>query len=223
MRTWLVVLAAMAAPAMAQEPPTLDGKAVLSGKAGEVLAGGVATKEQVRGLIVAAISDGMSPEDSDFFREVAAGAAVNAVVDGTTMRVAPLAGDALALAKLIAAPPNLNTLYKAHGEPMLQMIEMSRWGDLGKNRVTGFMANKLYAAWTKSDVRNAYNAWVSEFSGINNAMGQIADPAVKTEAKLLFKSAMEQVFAKCKADGREPPALFLYDIAFISVGQPQMP
>ncbi|MDP3739214.1 MAG: hypothetical protein Q8R02_17620 [Hyphomonadaceae bacterium] len=215
----LAVAAMLAAPAVAQTP--LDGKAVLLGKAGEALAGGVATKEQVRGVIVAAIGDGLSPEESDFFKEVAAGGAVDAAVGGKTVRVGPLTGDALATARLIAAPPNLNTLWKERGEPTLQLIEMARWGDAPRNRVTGFMANKLYSAWTKSDVLHAYTPWVQEYAGINNALSEIADPAVKTEGKLLLKSAVEQVFAKCAADMRVAPPLFLYEFALVSVGVPR--
>lgn len=143
MRTWVVMLAVLAAPAMAEGAPVLDGKAALSGKAGEALAGVIATKEQVRSIIVAAISDGLSPQEADFFKEAAAGGAVDAAASGKTVRVGPLTGEALATAKLVAAPPNLNELYKTHGEPMLQMVEMSRWGDAGKNRVTGFMAQAL--------------------------------------------------------------------------------
>lgn len=222
MRAWVLVsLVLFAMPAAAQ--PALDGKATLSGAPGDVVAKGVTTKDQVRAVIVAAIGDRFSAEETDFFNELASGAAVNVVANGKASRVAPLTGEALALAKLVAAPPNLNTLWKARGEPMLQMIEVSRWGDTGKSRVIGFMGNNLYASWTRSDVRNAYSDWVSTFSAVNNSMSEIADPAVKTEAKLLLKAAMEQVFAKCKADGREPPALFLYDIAFLSVGQPQLP
>ena len=215
----LAAAVALLAPAWAQS--ALNGKSVLPGAAGEALASGFATKEQVRAVIVAAIGDGLSPEETDFFKEVAAGVAVDAAVAGKTVRVGPLTGDALATAKLVAAPPNLNSLWKSHGEPMLQMVEMSRWGDAGKNRVTGFMANKLYAAWAKSTVVTAYREWMAEFTGVQNAMDTIVAPAVKTEAKLLLKSAMEQLFAKCKADGREPPPLFLYDLAFTSVGTPR--
>jgi hypothetical protein len=214
----LTAAAMLAAPAFGQA--ALDGKATLSGKAAEALGSGISTKEQVRGVIIAAIGDGLSPEESDFFKEVAAGGAVDTFAAGKTVRVGPLTGDALAIAKLLIAPPNLNTLWKSHGEPILQMVEMSRWGDFGRNRVTGFMANQLYAAWARSEVRTAYRDWVSEYAGVTNAMDTIADPAVKTEAKLLLKAAVEQVFAKCKADGREPPPLFLYDLPLISVGVP---
>ena len=82
------------------------------------------------------------------------------------------------------------------------------------------MSNKLYAAWSKSAVRTAYREFVSEISGVSNAILEIEDPAVKTEAKLLLKSAMEQLLAKCKADGRDPPPRFLYDIPLESVGVP---
>lgn len=221
MRTWVATFVVLAAPAMAQEAPVLDGKATLSGQAGEMVTAGPATKEQVRGLIVAALTDKISAEELDFFRELASGGAVDTAAGGKMVRVGPLGADALTVAKLIVAPPNLNTLYKSHGEPMLQMLEMSRWGDAAKNRVSGFMANKLYAAWMTSSVNNAYRDWVPEYLGIVNAMDTIADPAMKTEAKLLLKSAIEQVFAKCKADGREPPPLFLYDLALIPVGVPR--
>jgi hypothetical protein len=66
----------------------------------------------------------------------------------------------------------------------------------------------------------AYHDWVSEYAGVSNAMDSIMDPAVKTEARLLLKSAVEQVFAKCKADKRVAPPLFLYDLPLVSVGVP---
>jgi len=134
--------------------------------------------------------------------------------------VEALKGDVLAIAKLMSAPPNLNTLWMQAGEPTLQLVEMSRWGDPAKTRISGFMSNKLYVAWSKSTVQNTYSPFVSEFAGINNAVMAIADPAVKTEARLLLKSAVEQVFASCKKDGREPPPHFLYAFAFESVGVP---
>lgn len=217
----LAALVMLAAPAVAQ--PVLDGKATLSGKTAEALANGVATREQVRAVIVAAVSDKLQAEETDFFNELAAGAAVDVAVDGKTSRVGPVTGEALGVVKLVAAPPNLNTLWKSPGEPMRQMLEMSRWGDWGRSRVTGFMGNKLYSAWTKSSVMNAYTAWVQEFAGVNNAIMAIADPAEKTEARLLLKTAMEQVLASCKTDGREPPQVFLYNYALESVGQPKLP
>lgn len=210
-----------AAPAVAQ--PVLDGKATLSGATAEAVANGVATREQMRAVIVAAISDKLQADETDFFNELAAGVAVDVVVDGKTSRVGPLTREALEVVTLIAAPPNLNTLWKAQGEPMRQMLEMSRWGSWGRDRVTGFMSNKLYVAWTKSTVPTAYTAWVQEFAGVNNAIMAIADPAEKTEARLLLKTAVEQVLASCKTDGREPPQAFLYNFAFESVGQPKLP
>lgn len=217
----MVALAAamfVAAPAFGQA--ALDGKATLSGKAAEALGSGISTKEQVRGVIIAAVGDGMSPEESDFFKEVAAGGAVDTLAAGKTVRVGPLAGEALAIANLLVAPPNLKTLWKSPGEPILQMVEMSRWGDFGRNRVTGFMANQLYAAWARSSVMTAYRDWVSEYVGVSNAIDSITDPAVETEARLLLKSAVEQVFAKCNADQRVTPPLFLYDLPLLSVGVP---
>lgn len=217
----LAAFVLLAAPALAQ--PVLDGKATLSGATAEAVAKGVATREQMRAVIVAAISDKLQAEETDFFNELAAGSPVDVAVDGKTSRVGPVAGEALGVVKLIVAPPNLNTLWKSQGEPMRQMLEMSRWGDAGRNRITGFMGNKLYLAWTKSSVMNAYTAWVSEFAGVNNAIMAIADPAEKTEARMLLKAAIEQVLASCKTDGREPPQAFLYNFALESVGQPKLP
>jgi hypothetical protein len=212
----------LAAPALAQAP--LDGKAVAGGPVGDALRKAVTSPgiaaEEMRQVMRAMIARQIPADDKDLLAELAAGAAVEVMVDGPPVHVPALAPDVLAIAKIMSVPPNHNTLWKQRGEPTLQLIEMSRWGDTAKNRVTGFMANKLYAEWAKSSVNNAYSQWVQEYAGVTNAIIEIADPAVKTEAKLLLKSAMEQVFAKCKADARVTPPYFLYSLPLESVGVP---
>ena len=221
----LICAAAALLGANAWAQPVLDGKATATGAVGDALRQAMDSPgiqaEELRMLMRTMIDRKQPPEDKDLLAELASGAAVQVTMDGRSVRVPALAPDVLAIAKIMSAPPNLNTLWKSHGEPMLQLVEMSRWGDMAKNRVTGFMANNLFAAWTKSNVRTGYREWMAEFTVVQNAMDTIADPAVKTEAKLLLKSAMEQVFAKCQAAGKELPPLFLYDLAFTSVGAPR--
>ncbi len=85
------------------------------------------------------------------------------------------------------------------------------------------MANKLYASWIPSTINNSYSPWVQEFAGIKNALDSIKDEKVKREGKLLLKSAMEQVFAKCQEAGTPLPSAFLYNFAFSDVGDPKLP
>lgn len=219
----VVVAGLLAAPAFAQA--LLDGKATAGGPVGDALRQAVASsgisQDEMRQLMAAIVVRKQPAEDKDLLAELASGVPVSVQTDGLSLRVPALAPDVLAVAKIMSVPPNLNTLWKQGGEPTLQLIEISRWGDEPKNRVIGFMANNLNGAWTRSEVRTAYREFVAEMAGARNSIEEIADPAVKTEAQLLLKSAMEQVFAKCKTDGREPPPLFLYDLAFRTVGLPR--
>lgn len=221
----VVCLAVALLGASAWAQGALDGKAKAGGAVGDVLRQAVASPginaEEMRQLMRATIDRKQPAEDKDLLAELASGAAVEVMMDGPAVRVPALAPDVLAIAKIMSVPPNLNTLWKSQGEPILQLVEMSRWGDGPKNRVSGFMANQLYAAWTRSDPLRAYGPWVSEYAGVTNAIISIEDPAVKTEMKLLLKAAMEQVFARCKADMRVAPPLFLYDLPLQSVGVPR--
>ena len=177
MRIGMIALALLATVStMAQQAPVLDGKANLTGPVADSLAysAPVPTKESVRSLIISYInrpaSTPQTPEEKDFFAELASGAAVEVTLPGKTVNLPPLSPEPLKLVKLLLAPPNLNTLWKQPGEPTLLLIEFSRWGDRGRNRVTGYMANMLYGAWSRSTVKTAYSAFVSEYAGISNAI-----------------------------------------------------
>ena len=229
MRMIVVAMAAMLAPpAFAQA--TVDGKAKTDAAVGPFVESYISSqsdpasaKSGLRAIMGVMTGKGLNADDQDLLRELASGQTVEVLTNDRTLSVPALAGDVLAIARLMAAVPNLNTLWKQPGEPTLQLIELSRWGTKPKERVIGFMANKLYATWPPSTMSNSYSPWVQEFAGINNALIAIQDPAVKTEGKLLLKAAMEEMFAKCKADGRPLPQFYLYSIAFEQVGQPLQP
>ncbi|RYG36383.1 MAG: hypothetical protein EON93_05145 [Burkholderiales bacterium] len=227
MRVFVIAAAVLlAAPAWAQ--PVVDGKASVDEHVGSTVEsylenmkypeGGVSSFRSIISYVVS--RGGMTPEERDLFVELASGSPVEVTAPGKTFRVPALTGRPLAIAKLFTAPPNLNTLWKQQYEPALTLVEMSRWGAPAKNRITDFMANKLYAAWIPSRVSNSYSEWVSEFAGANNALISIDDGRERKEMTLLLKAAMEKLFAKAKADGREPPAPFLYHFMFVEVGDP---
>ena len=224
----LAALALLAAPAVAQ--PMLDGKATVSADVGSFVkgylnnrGGGDAGKSAFRSIMGGMIAYGVTAADQDLLAELGSGRAVEVVAGEKTIRVPALTGEVLAIAQLMGAVPNLNTLWRQPGEPTLQLIEISRWGQKAKDRITGFMANKLYASWVSSTISNAYSPFVQEFSGARNALDSITDAAVKREGKLLLKSAMEQVFVKCKEAGTPPPAAYLYIFVFSDVGDPVLP
>lgn len=231
MRAWIIGLAMLAWPAWAQQAPVLDGKATLSGPVAEMLAVSAQplSKEAVRGLITAYINgQTQTAEDKDFFSELASGLAVDVTTPAKLIRIAPLAPEPLHTVKLLTSPPNLNTLWKQPGEPARDLLEVARWGERGRGRIVQFMANTLYGAWKRSAVTNGYKAWMEEYPRAYGAFESTAYDAAKgtvdaemlKQAKLLLKDAMVQLFAKCKADGREPPPLFLYDLPLQSVGTP---
>lgn len=224
----LAALALCAAPAFAQ--PVLDGKATVSADVGSFVQGYLnnrggedAGKSAFRSIMAGMIANSISAGDQDLLAELGSGRAVEVSAEAKTIQVPALTGEVLAIAKLMAAIPNLNMLWRQPGEPTLQLIEISRWGKLANGRITGFMANKLYASWVPSTINNSYSPFVQEFSGIRNALDSIADASVKREGKLLLKSAMEQVFVKCKEAGSPPPPAYLYNFAFDGVGDPVQP
>lgn len=228
MRALVLATLLFSAPAVAQ--PVLDGKAMVSADVGSFVqgyvanrGGGDAGKSALRSIMGGMIAYGVTPGDQDLLAELGSGRAVEVVAETKTIRVPALTGEVLAIARLMGAVPNLNTLWRQPGEPTLQLIEISRWGQKAKDRITGFMANKLYAAWVSSTISNAYSPFVQEFSGARNALDSITDAAVKREGKLLLKSAMEQVFVKCKEAGTPPPTAYLYNFAFSDVGDPVLP
>lgn len=227
-RSGLAVIALLAAPAFAQ--PVLDGKAKTDAFIGPFVENYInsaseaaSAKSTLRSIMGAMTAKGLNADDQDLLFELASGQAVEVSMGAKTLRVPPLQGEVLAIAKLMSGVPNLNTLWKQPGEPTLVLIELSRWGEKPKERVIGFMANKLYATWPPSTINNSYSPLVQEFAGIYNAISGIADRSVRNEATLLLKAAMEQVLVKCKADGRPPPPYYLYGFAFESVGAPKEP
>lgn len=227
MRVWVMAAAVLlAGPAWAQ--PVTDGKASVDGKFGEFVQGYLDNLHMpdkgasaFRSIISYAVTVGMTPEYQDAFIEFASGKPVVVTAGPKTINVPPVTDGALATVKMFTAPPNLNTLWKTPGEPILQLVEMSRWGKPAKERVIGFMSNKLYATWVESVPGNGRSAWVQEFNGVKNAMQGIQNQSVQNEAMLLLKAAMESVFVKAKADGREPPAPYLYGGTFHNVGEPK--
>lgn len=230
MRGWIVAAALLlAGPDWAQ--PVVDGKASVDENVGSFVEnyvsnmrgpeGGVSS---FRSIIAYVWTRGkLTAEEQDLFREVASGNAVAVTMPGKTINVPAASNEVLAIAKLFLAPPNLNTLWKQAGQPTLTLVEMSRWGTVARNRVTDFMANKLYESWLPSNAMNSYTKYVTEFNGVTNAINAIEDPKVKQEAKLLLKTAMEKLFVKAKAGNREQPPSFLYNFYFEDVGQPALP
>ena len=224
MRAWIAGLALLAAPAMAQQ--SLDGKASLSGRTADILrySAQPLSKEAVRSLISVYINkqpgEAQTPEERDFFAELASGRAVETTIPDKVVMIAPLVGEPLHDVNLLITPPNLNTLWKQNGEPAKDMLEIARWGERGRGRVVQYIANMLYGAWSRSSVQNGYAPWMDEWLGGHNAFERVADAEDMKRARLLLKDAMVQVFAKCKADGREPPPKFLYDVQLASVGVP---
>ncbi|MEQ1782208.1 MAG: hypothetical protein ABMA14_12660 [Hyphomonadaceae bacterium] len=221
-------MALFAAPAFAQ--PVLDGKATVSADVGSFVQGYLdnrggadAGKSAFRSIMGGMIAKGITAGDQDLLAELGSGRAVAVSAETKTIQVPALTGDVLAIAQMMGAVPNLNTLWRQPGEPTLQLIEISRWGKMAKDRITGFMANKLHASWISSTVNNAYSPFVGEFAGIKNALDGVTDAAVKREGKLLLKSAMEQVFVKCKEAGSPFPTAYLYNFAFSDVGDPALP
>lgn len=228
MRVWVIAAAMLvAAPASAQD--TLDGKATVDDFVGSFVKSYVENeaagdgRSAYRSIIAGVLTRGMKPEDRDLFLEFASGKPVQVTAAGSQINVPALDGDVLAIARLHAAPPNLNTLWKQFDEPTAQMIEMSRWGKPAKDRIVGFMTNKLYAAWLPSNVGNSHRPWVSEFTGVTNALDTMKDPSVRREGKLLLKAAMEQMLARAKTDGVPLSTAFLYNFYFSDVGQPADP
>lgn len=226
MRVWIVGLALLVEPAMAQQTPVLDGKAELSGRTADILrySAQPLSKEAVRSLISVYINkqpgETQTPEEKDFFAELASGGAVETTLPDRIIKIAPLVGDPLHDVRLLITPPNLNSLWKQDGQPAKDLLEIARWGERGRGRVVQYMANMLYGAWSRSTVQNAYQPWMSEWLGGYNAFERVADQEELKRAKLLLKDALVEVFARCKADGREPPPKFLYDVQLASVGAP---
>lgn len=222
----IAALAVLAAPAWAQ--PVTDGKASVDADFGSFVQGYLDNLQApdkgasaFRSIIGYAVTKGMTADYQDAFVEFASGKPVVVTAGAKTINVPAVTDGALATVKLFTAPPNLNTLWKTPGEPILQLVEMSRWGKPAKERVIGFMSNKLYAAWVESRPGNGRSAWVQEFNGVRNAMQGIQNQSVQNEAMLLLKAAVESVLVKAKADGREPPAPFYYGGTFHNVGEPK--
>lgn len=227
MRTW-VMAAALLLAGQAWAQPVTDGKASVDEKFGSFVQGYLDNLHMpdkgasaFRSIISYAVTVGMTPEYQDAFIEFASGKPVVVTAGAKTINVPPVTDGALASVKMFIAPPNLNTLWKTPGEPILQLVEISRWGAPAKDRVIGFMSNKLYAAWAVSRPADNYSAWAQEFGGVKNAMESIESPHVHKEAMYLLKAAMEKLFVQAKADGRDPPAPYLYGATFHNVGEPK--
>ena len=224
MRAWMIGLALVSAPAMAQQ--ALDGRASLSGRMADVLRESAhpLSKEAVRGLISVYINkqpgEVQTPEEKDFFAELASGRPVETKIPDKVVMTAPLVGEPLHDVNLLVTPPNLNTLWKQNGQPAKDMLEIARWGERGRGRIVQYMANMLYGAWSRSSVQNGYRPWMEEWLGGHNAFERVADAEDMKRARLMLKDAMVQVLAKCKEDGRDPPPMFLYDVQLASVGAP---
>lgn len=229
MRMFFVAAAvSLAAPAWAQ--PVLDGKASVDEHVGSFVEsylenlkypeGGASS---FRSIISYVLTRPVTPEERDLFVEVASGKPVVVTAPGKTFNVPAATGQPLKTARLFAAPPNLNDLWQTKGEPILNLVEMARWGRFGKDRVVTFMTNKLFGAWVQSNRANAYLPWNGEFELVHQAMSAIEDTKVRDEAKLLLKAAMEQVFVRAKAVALAPPKDFQYAFAFRDVGQPAAP
>ncbi len=222
----IAAVAMLAGQAWAQ--PVTDGKASVDADFGAFVEGYLDNLQMpdkgasaFRSIISYAVTKGMTPAYQDAFIELASGKPVVVTAGAKTINVPAVTDGALATVKLFTAPPNLNTLWQTPGEPILQLVEMSRWGKPAKERVIGFMSNKLYAAWVESRPGNGRSSWVQAFNGVKNAMQGIQDKSVQNEAMLLLKAAVESVLVKAKADGREPPAPFLYGGTFHNVGEPK--
>lgn len=229
MRVWAIAAAVLfAGPVWAQA--ATDGKASVDDYVGSFVEGYVSNltgpdlgASSFRSIISGVLARGMKPEEQDLFIELASGQPVVVTAPGKVITVPAVDGKVLGIARLFVAPPNLNGLWHGSGEPILQFVEMSRWGRFGKDRVIGFMTNKLFAAWTQSNRANTYTPWNAEFEPVHQAMSSIEDKKVRDEAKLLLKAAVEQVLVKAKEANIKPPQEFQYAFTFLDVGQPAQP
>jgi hypothetical protein len=210
------IVAALTASAAYAQTSVVDGRARLSTSAGAYFTPeGVrkaATKEDMRAAIVALMADAkIDASESDFLKEVAEQAPFAlSVADVTGELAVPAASaDAAALARLLITPPSMNTLW--HGDPdrTEQLVELSRWGPAAHARVSTFFGNKLYEAWTQSNVLNAYGPFVDALGREWNAVKALPDPESARAGKQLLIDGCEFTKQKTTDEGKVAPPGYL--------------
>jgi len=217
MRLVVMTVAAIAAiNAAGAQTTSADGRARLVSGVGPYFtpegATQPATKEHMRTAMVALMADGkISPPEKDFLTEVATQQPFTMSIDGLPREWSiPAAGlDAVALAGLLLAPPNMHTLWHADPAKTEQLIEISRWGQAAHARVTAFFGNQLYDAWGQSNILNAFSPFVDVLGLQWNAVKALSNPASVRAGKELLIAGCAFTKQKVASEGKVPPQDFL--------------
>jgi hypothetical protein len=212
----LAVIALTAAPVFAQTQPVTDGKATLSGKAGEYVAtsgaGGISSRAAVREMMTAIFDDlRVADDEKDFLAELVAGGPIAVAAAGTQISV-PAMPEALRMwPQTLLNPPNLHQLWHTAAPGGEILFEMARWGPAMNQRIYTFIANQLDDAWKKSSAFNFYAPYQEAVTVQWKALETLpADPEMRQSAYDVFTTGISYGIERAKAEGREPPKPFLY-------------
>ncbi|RYD96498.1 MAG: hypothetical protein EOP50_06565 [Sphingobacteriales bacterium] len=147
----------------------------------------------------------------DFLREIAAQTPFVLTIAGSPrgLSVPPASDDAAALARLLISPPNMHTLWHGDAEKTGQLVEISRWGPLARQRVANFFGSKLYDAWGQSNLLNEFSPFVDSLGREWNAVKALSDPAAVRTGKELLIEGCEIAKQKVVDDGKAPLEGFL--------------
>lgn len=219
MRVVTAVLGAalMCAPVFAQEGlPPADGKAAVSGKVAEVVAGegagGIDTRLEMRALMTAVLDDlKITDDEKDLLREMLGPNGVTVTANGKTVALAAPPQDVAWMPQSLLTPPNLHQLWHRGGPAAEQFVEMARWGPALHQRIYRYIGNQLDDAWKKSTFLSAYGEYVGALNTQYKAFETLpADVETRSFAFDLLTTGVAYGVEKAKAENREPPKDFLY-------------
>jgi len=212
----MVMIAMASAPLSFAQPDATDGQARLAGPAAAFFTpenvAAPASKEQMRATITALMENGrIDAGELDFLREVAAQTPFLLTIPATPggLSVPPASDDAAALARLLISPPNMHTLWHGDAQKTGQLVEISRWGPLARQRVANFFGSKLYDAWGQSNLLNAFSPFVDSLGREWNAVKALNDPAAVRAGKELLIDGCAIAKQKVVDDGKPPLEGFL--------------
>jgi hypothetical protein len=170
----------------------------------------------MRATITALMENGkIDAGELDFLREVAAQAPFVLTIPGSPggLSVPPVSDDAVGLARLLISPPNMHTLWHGDAEKTGQLVEISRWGPLARQRVANFFGSKLYDAWGQSNLLNAFSPFVDSLGREWNAVKTLSDPAA-------VRAGKELLIEGCEAYAEDRMAALVSDGVRIRIVKP---
>jgi len=193
--------------AIAQERPEISGSL---GDALKALPAGVElSTEQARALNSAALADGkLDPAEKAILERIAAGAAFSATANGSPVSLKP-GGDAQRIAGLLARPGDMNPMW-SDPEKFGDLVELSRWAQVSKDRATRFVGSRLLEAANQSDVFNGYSPFRTLLESKWAFVKSLPDADAREAGRQLLYDASVLVRNQIVQGGRSLP-----DAAFV--------